>query len=108
MKRFIRNAVALAIGTVLGSCTVAAYAAQYQTPNAGGGAMVVTDEPCVVAGKNYENLRRAFSFIATGESIEGCWGRVSEEVIRIIWIGPDGEAVAQDYPIAAFRKVTAI
>lgn len=85
----------------------AANAAQFHVPNEGGGAMVITDEPCVVEGENFENLRRAFSFVRTGESIEGCWVKIADDVVRILWIMPDGEVRPMNYPVSAFRKVTA-
>lgn len=108
IRRILRNAVALATGLVIGAYGAEAFAAQYHVPNQGGGAMVVTGEPCVVGGEAIPNLKRAFSFVKSGEQIEGCWGRVSEDVIRIFWITPDGEVHAMEYPIGAFKKVTGI
>lgn len=84
----------------------AANAAQFHAPNEGGGAMVVTDEPCVVGGRTIEGLHRAFSFIRTGESIEGCWAITGEDEVTIVWIMPDDTRVRQVYRASDFRKVT--
>lgn len=106
MNRFIRNAVAFAIGVA--SCTVPAFAAQFHAPNKGGGAMVATDEPCVVDGEVIDGLHRAFSFIRTGESIEGCWALTGEDEVTIVWIMPDGSRHKQTYRATTFVKVTGV
>lgn len=106
MNRHIRNALAFALGAALASCADTVYAAQFAVPNAGGGSMVITDEPCVVEGTRYENLQRAYSFIPSGESIEGCWARTAEDEVTIIWLAPDGTQHPVTYPARAFRRLT--
>ena len=58
-----------------------------EMPNNGGGKIVLTDEKCVVNGRRFDNIERAYGFHSNGSKIEGCYGFVeSTKTIEIIWV----------------------
>ena len=67
-------------------------------PNQGGGKIVITDERCVVNGKHYDKLNRAYFYTSSGTSGEGCW-TTEGEVIVIVWEADDK---VRRYPMENF------
>jgi hypothetical protein len=67
-------------------------------PNQGGGKIVITDERCVVNGRHYEKLNRAYFYTSSGTSGEGCW-TTEGEVIVIVWESDDK---VRRYPMENF------
>ena len=77
-----------------------ALAESWSIPNKNGGEIVITDRPCVVRGKNYENLREAYSHW-NGGFMEGCW-TITDGMARIVWLTGDGEV--RLYELANFKQ----
>jgi hypothetical protein len=67
-------------------------------PNQAGGKIVLTDDPCVHKGKNYDKLNRAYNYGSAGYTSEGCWG-IEDETVIVYWIDTDQK---MRYPITAF------
>ena len=67
-------------------------------PNQAGGKIVLTDDPCIQNGKNYEKLNRAYNYGSAGYTSEGCW-IVEDETVIVVWIDTNQK---MRYPITAF------
>ncbi len=69
-------------------------------PNQAGGKIVLTDEACVYRGKTYTNLYKAFFYVNSGLTGDGCWTiEEGSESVTVIW--HDGGDTKR-YPIANF------
>jgi len=66
--------------------------------NKAGGKIVLTDDPCIHKGKNYDKLNRAYNYGSAGYTSEGCWG-VEDETVIVYWIDTDQK---MRYPVTAF------
>jgi hypothetical protein len=92
---------------IVGSILVAwmatyVYAVKAETvatqPNQAGGKIVLTDDPCIHKGKNYDKLNRAYNYGSAGYTSEGCWG-IEDETVIVYWIDTDQK---MRYPVSAF------
>jgi hypothetical protein len=69
-------------------------------PNQAGGKIVLTDEACVYRGKTYANLYKAFFYVNSGLTGDGCWTiEEGSESVTVIW--HDGGDTKR-YPISNF------
>lgn len=72
-------------------------------PNEGGGKIVLTNEECVINGKKYDNLLRAYAFAAGGTVYEGCFYLDdATESVAIVW-ARDGKKMR--YPQSGFKVI---
>ena len=53
-------------------------------PNQGNGKIVLTNELCEVNGKVYSKLSRAYNYISSGQSQEGCY-YIEHDMVVVIW-----------------------
>lgn len=67
-------------------------------PNQGGGKIVLTDEPCIKNGRNYDKLNRSYFYTSSGVTGEGCWGFEGETII-VAW---DDSDKVRRYPAENF------
>lgn len=67
-------------------------------PNQGGGKIVLTDERCVVNGRHYDKLNRAYFYTSSGTSGEGCWTTEGETIV-VVWENDDK---VRRYPMENF------
>jgi hypothetical protein len=69
-----------------------------RTPNNGGGFIVLTDEPCIYKNKDYAPLKRAYSYIAKGNTYEACYG-VEDDTVLVIYVDDKEQ---RRYPLSGF------
>ena len=55
-----------------------------QSPNEGGGFIVLTNQVCKVNNKTFPELRRVYSFTQSGLTQEGCYG-IEDETVVVVW-----------------------
>jgi len=55
-----------------------------QSPNEGGGFIVLTNEVCVVSKKTYSELRRVYSYTQSGLTQEGCY-MLEDDTVVVMW-----------------------
>ena len=67
-------------------------------PNQAGGKIVLTDEPCNYAGKNYPSLYKSYFYTPEGTTGDGCW-RLDDETVVVVWIDSN---TTRRYPAANF------
>ena len=69
-------------------------------PNTGGGEITLTNRVCKVNGKQYDNLKLAYSW--TREIyFEGCWALIDSN-IHVQWVFDSGRTERRVYPIGSF------
>jgi hypothetical protein len=66
-------------------------------PNEAGGAIVITDEDCIVKGKNYELLKKVYFYIPNGTTGSGCF-YFMDGLIHVIW----ADGTENKYPVKSF------
>jgi hypothetical protein len=88
----------VSLGLLLSVITVARAETVATQPNQAGGKIVLTDDPCIHKGKNYDKLNRAYNYGTAGYTSEGCWG-IEDETVIVYWIDTDQK---MRYPITAF------
>jgi hypothetical protein len=55
-----------------------------QSPNEGGGFIVLTNEICTVGKKTFDSLRRVYSYTQRGDTQEGCYG-LEDDTVIVVW-----------------------
>jgi len=55
-----------------------------QSPNEGGGFIVLTNEICVVNKKTFSELRRVYSYTSSGLTQEGCF-MLEDDTVVVVW-----------------------
>jgi hypothetical protein len=55
-----------------------------QSPNEGGGFIVLTNEVCVVNKKTFSELRRVYSYTQSGLTQEGCF-MLEDDTVVVVW-----------------------
>jgi hypothetical protein len=55
-----------------------------QSPNEGGGFIVLTNEVCVVNKKTFSELRRVYAYTARGDTQEGCFA-LEDDTVVVVW-----------------------
>lgn len=78
--------------------TIALGAVVASMPNQAGGKIVLTDEPCNYAGKNYPSLYKSYFYTPEGTTGDGCW-RLDDETVVVVWIDSN---TTRRYPAANF------
>ena len=68
-------------------------------PNQAGGKIVLTDEECSHAGKNYPTLRKSYFYTPEGTTGDGCW-RLDDETVIVVWIDSN---TTRRYPVTSFE-----
>ena len=55
--------------------------------NQAGGNIVLTNEPCILDGKNFEEGRKAITYASGMPEKKGCWGiyKRNNKMIAIVW-----------------------
>ena len=67
-------------------------------PNQAGGKIVLTDEPCIHAGKRYDTLYKSYFYTPEGTTGDGCW-RLDDETVIVVWIDSN---TTRRYPASSF------
>lgn len=67
-------------------------------PNQAGGKIVLTDEPCNYAGKNYPSLYKSYFYTPEGTTGDGCW-RLDDETVVVVWVDSN---TTRRYPAVNF------
>lgn len=62
----------------------AAEARTWEAVNKSGGKIVLTDRRCEENGKVYDGLRRMYTYMDSGEMIEGCWA-IFDNMIQVTY-----------------------
>jgi hypothetical protein len=70
-----------------------------RSPNSGGGYIVLTDEPCIYKNKDYAPLKRAYSYIAKGNTFEACYG-IEDDTVLVIYVDDKDQ---RRYPLSGFE-----
>lgn len=87
------------IGAVLVVMSLGVQAGVIATmPNQAGGKIVLTDEACIHAGKNYSPLLKSYFYTPSGVTGDGCW-RLDDQTIVIVWIDSN---TTRRYPVENF------
>lgn len=77
-----------------------ALADAWSIKNNNGGEIVITDRACIYNGKNYENLREAYTY-GNLSTIRGCW-KIEDGMAVVIW--HEGSGDVMHYPLADFTQ----
>ncbi len=78
------------------------YAESWVSVNKGGGEITLTDRVCRYSGKEYPNLREAYSWTRS-LVVEGCWHLLDGNV-HVIWFEPGGGYDKRIYSPQGFMK----
>jgi len=73
-------------------------------PNQGGGKIVLTDDKCVVGGKNYPTLNRAYNYTSEGYTMDGCY-TVEDSTVVVVWELANGDGKKMRYSISNFTLI---
>lgn len=69
-------------------------------PNQAGGKIVLTDETCIYKGKNYSPLLKAYFYVPSGTTGDGCWAiEDGSDTVTVIW-HDNGDT--KRYPASSF------
>lgn len=79
-----------------------ALAESWVSTNKGGGEITLTDRVCRHQGKDYPNLREAYSW-TNSIVVEGCWTLLDNNV-HVIWFEPNGRHDKRVYSPNGFVK----
>lgn len=79
--------------------TIALGAVVASMPNQAGGKIVLTDEPCIHAGKRYDTLYKSYFYTTEGATGDGCW-RLDDETVIVVWIDSN---TTRRYPVQNFN-----
>jgi len=79
-----------------------AHAETWVSVNKGGGEITLTDRICRYSGKEYSNLREAYSWTRS-LVVEGCWHFLDGNV-HVIWFEPGGGYDKRIYSPQGFMK----
>jgi len=80
--------------------TIAVGAVVASMPNQAGGKIVLTDEACVHRGKHYSNLYKAYFYVNSGATGDGCWAiEDGSETVTVVW---HDTGDTKRYPIVNF------
>lgn len=87
------------IATLLLCFSTASFSAVIASmPNQAGGKIVLTDEPCNYAGKNYPSLYKSYFYTPEGTTGDGCW-RLDDETVVVVWVDSN---TTRRYPAVNF------
>jgi hypothetical protein len=69
-------------------------------PNEAGGAIVITDEDCIVKGKKYDLLKKIYFYTPDGTTGSGCF-YFMDGLIHAIW----EDNTEKKYPVKSFMPI---
>ena len=71
-----------------------------QSPNEGGGFIVLTNEICVIGKKTFNELRRVYGYTSRGDTQEGCF-MLEDETVVVVWDSGNKKR----YPASGFTLI---